>query len=493
MILIILPNQLFQTKIIKKVIKEHSIKKILLVEEPRYFTDFKFHKLKLAYHRATMKKYFSKIKKIKDSLYVDFKNVNSCYEKNKKNKIIVFNPIDHKLESKLKKIFKKNLIIIDNPNFLLTVKDVKENIDLFYDKEKNKFSHDKFYKFQRKKLNILISDGKPTGGKWSYDGMNREPLKKNTNIPSNPKRINNKYTIEAIEYVKKNFPNNYGSLENFIYPIDRRTSLKWLNNFLECKLKNYGQFQDAVNTDYPFVFHSILSPMMNIGLITDTDVIEISNNYYLENKKTIPINSYEGFIRQVIGWRNYVYSVYILKGKKLYKMNHLKHMNKLNNTWWEGNTGIIVLDDIISNINKYAYSHHIERLMYLGNILLMLMIDPKEVHRIFMEWTVDSYDWVMVPNVMGMSQYSDGGIMMTRPYFASSNYIKKMSNYRKTKDSTWNVEWDSVYYNFINQHLKLLRSNYATSRMVLHWDKKDKQQQNKLKQQAATIITRLTC
>ena len=261
----------------------------------------------------------------------------------------MFNPVDHKLERKFKKLF-KNLKIIDNPNFLLTIKEIKEHANLFYDKEKNKFSHDKFYKFQRKKLDILMNNNKPEGGKWSFDNMNRDPLKKNTIIINNTKIINNKYTKEAIKYVKDNFSNNYGSLENFVYPIDRKTSLKWLNNFLECKLKNYGQFQDAVNTEYPFVFHSILSPMMNIGLITDTDVIKISNEYYKSNSKKIPINSYEGFIRQVIGWRNYVYSVYVLKGKQLYKMNYLKHKNKLNNTWWEGKTGIVVLDDIINNI-----------------------------------------------------------------------------------------------------------------------------------------------
>ena len=180
-----------------------------------------------------------------------------------------------------------------------------------------------------------------------------------------------------------------------------------------------------------------------------------------------------------------------MEGKKLYKMNFLKHKNKLNNTWWEANTGIIVLDDIIKNINRYAYAHHIERLMYLGNILLMLMVDPKEVHRIFMEWTVDSYDWVMVPNIMGMSQYSDGGIMMTRPYFASSNYISKMSTYKKNKKNVWHQEWDAIYYNFINKHQDMLRKNYATSRMVLHWDKKTDNDKNNTVKLAKKVKKRL--
>ena len=299
MSLLILPTQLFNISIIGDVVNEHQIKQIFIIEEPRYFTDFKFHKLKLAYHRATMKKYYDMIKKKFKTNYINFDTVNDFYKNNKKTKIIIFDPIDHKLHKSIKKHFSNNTFI-DNPNFLLSRNDIKENIHLFYNKKTNKYSHDKFYKFQRKKLDILMNNNKPEGGKWSYDNLNRDPLTKKIQIPSMPKKKNKKYSKEAIIYVNKNFKSNYGSLDNFIYPIDRKSSLKWLKIFLEERLSNYGKYQDAVDTKHPFVFHSILSPMMNIGLITDTDVIKISKKYYLKNKVNIPINSYEGFIRQVI-------------------------------------------------------------------------------------------------------------------------------------------------------------------------------------------------
>jgi deoxyribodipyrimidine photolyase-related protein len=169
--------------------------------------------------------------------------------------------------------------------------------------------------------------------------------------------------------------------------------------------------------------------MMGIGILPDIQVIKITNTYYEKNKSKIPIESYEGFIRQVIGWRNYVYSIYLLE-PNMYNNNFLKNHKKLDEKYWLGTTEIKPIDSIIQNIVKYSYMHHIERLMYLGNWFLINSVDPKEVHRIFMEWTVDAYDWVMVPNIMGMSQYADGGKMMTRIYFSSSNYLDKMSNFK---------------------------------------------------------------
>ena len=168
-------------------------------------------------------------------------------------------------------------------------------------------------------------------------------------------------------------------------------------------------------------------------------------------------------------------------------MNYMNHKNKIDESWWLGNTTLPVIDNIIKNINKYAYCHHIERLMYLSNILLLLEKDPKEVHRIFMEWTVDSYDWVMTPNVMGMGQYADGGKMMTRIYFSSSNYILKMSNYKRGE---WSQLWDDLYYNFIHNNYNLLKKNYATSRQVSHWNKKSQKEKDDIISRAQKFITK---
>ena len=468
----IFPTQLFRN------VKLLNDKNIYIIEEPYYFTRLAFHKLKLAYHRATMRKYYDDLKKKKFNIkYIEFSKVTEFYNKFKNKNIEIYHPIDIPLLKQFKKQF-ENLIIHPTLNFTFTHLESKEIKKHCF--KNNKYYHDDFYKYQRKKFNILMDNNKPTGGKFSYDNMNRETFKKNMDIPKLPKITQDKYIKESIVYVNKHFSNNYGSLDNFIYPISLTSSRKWLKTFLQQRLKNYGPFQDAVADDKPFAFHAIISPMMNVGMLTDKEVIEMSNEYYLKNKKDIPINSYEGFIRQVIGWRNYVYLIYLEDGEKIAKMNYLKHKGKIDKSFWEATTGILPIDDIIKKIVKFGYAHHIERLMYLGNYLLISQKDPNEVYRIFMEWTIDSYDWVMVPNVYGMTQYADGGMMMTRIYFSSSNYIQKMSNYKKSKDSNWWKIWDAIYYSFINRHQKILKKNYATSRQVIHWEKKSKKEQQEL-------------
>jgi deoxyribodipyrimidine photolyase-related protein len=340
-------------------------------------------------------------------------------------------------------------------------------------------------------LDILVdSKDKPIGGKWSYDTANRLPLPKNHKVPPTvAKSLSNKYIKESINWVNKHFPDNYGSLDNFVYPIDNKGAIKWLDKFLEERLGNFGPYEDAVNESETFVYHSVLSPMMNIGILTDTQVVSKSYQYYLAHKKTISIESFEGFIRQVIGWRNYVYTVYMLDGPKLFESNHLKHHNKLNEKFWTGETNIKPIDSIINKLVKWAYAHHIERLMYLGNFMLICMVDPKEVYRIFMEWAIDAYEWVMIPNVFGMSQYADGGTMMTRPYFSSSNYINKMSSFKR--DGSWDIIWDALYYNFINNHYLILKSNYATAQQVKHWDNKSEKEQKEIIKTAKSYLSKL--
>ena len=488
MILIILPNQLFPIKMIialfdKELKKE--LKKIILIEEPRYFIDFKFHKLKLVYHRSSMKSYENELNNYKiETSYIDFNKVSiSKYKLLNKDSTYYFNPIDHNLNKKLSKLL-SNATQLDNLNFLLTPTEIEENKKVFY--KNNKYYHEEFYKFQRKRLDILIQNNKPIGGKWSYDTENRLPLPDGIKIPSLPKIKKNIFYTEAVLYIDKHFESNYGSIENWIFPIDNKSAIKWLKVFLVKRLNNFGPYEDAVSSENNFLFHSVISPMMNIGILPDKQVIDISNKYYNKNKSKISLSSFEGFIRQIIGWRNYVYAIYLLE-PNMYEQNFLEHHNKISDKYWLGNTGIKPIDSIINKIVSYSYVHHIERLMYLGNWFLINQVSPKEVHRIFMEWTVDAYDWVMVPNVMGMSQYADGGKMMTRIYFSSSNYINKMSDYKKSSDEDWWEKWDAVYYAFINKHYDLLSKNYATARQTAHWKKKTNKEKEELLLQAKKI------
>jgi len=489
MIFLLFPTQLFSDLSLLS-----KSKLIYLIEEPRYFNDFGFHKLKLAYHRASMKKYYDMLKKKKLNVkYIDCEKVNNIFYKSIKleNELInIFYPGDFNLQNKMENIFGKKLVINETLNFLIKTNEFVDIKKLIY--KNTRYSHEEFYKYQRKKLSILIDkNDKPTGGKWSYDSENRLPLPANLKVPETVSKIkSDKYIKEAIKYVNKNWSKNYGSLDHFIYPIDSKASKLWLKKFLEERLSKFGAYEDAVSESEPFVFHSVISPMMNIGLLTDDEVVTTSYEYYLDNKKSIPIESFEGFIRQVIGWRNYVYTLYNLEGEKIKTTNQLKHTNKINDKFWTGQTEMIPIDSIINKIVKYSYAHHIERLMYLGNFLLLCLIDPDDVYRIFMEWTIDAYDWVMVPNIYGMSQFATP-IMMTRPYFSSSNYINKMSTFKVKKNDNWSETWDALYYNFIFKHRTLLKSNYAVARQVKHWDNKLESEQNEIKKKAKEYMDKL--
>jgi deoxyribodipyrimidine photolyase-related protein len=452
--LLIFPNQLFDFRYLHI----NGVQKILLIEEPRYFTDFNFHKLKLMYHRASMKKYKDYlIQNLQNIKYIEFKEINDTFYKNLNN-VYYMDTVDHKLNRKLKKLI-PDATILNNPNFLFTPKEIKEHKKEFY--RNSKYYHSLFYKFQRKRLNILMDNDNPIGNKWSYDNLNRETLEFKKFEHKKIKK--DKYYKESLNYIETNFNNNYGETNEWLYPIDHKKSIEWLYNFFEHKLINFGRYQDASILDEPFLYHSIISPMMNIGLLTDSLVVECFKKFISRNN--IPLQSSEGFIRQVIGWRNYMYAIYILE-PKLKNINYFNHYNKIGNLYWN-NIGIYPIDCIIDKLKKYAYTHHIERLMYLSNWFLINKVDPKEVYRIFMEWTIDAYDWVMVPNVYGMGQYD--GLTMTRIYVSSSNYIIKMSRLRNT--TNWKIYWDALYYKFVKDNMNVLKHNYATSRQVKNWKK----------------------
>ncbi len=509
---LIFPIHLFQNI---DLLKDYN--ELYLIEEPRYFTNYRFHKLKLAYHRASMKYYESYLKKLKVTKihYIDFCQVTKDFYKkivNQYENICAYDPYDHALE---KILSSHNIQIQQGFNFAITRDECFQNIDLYYSTKSKRFNFMNFYKMMRKRHNILMTkSGTPEGGKWSFDEENRKPYPSSGGpaIPDLPtsKSSKNPYIQEAIAYVEKHFAKNYGSLEHFIYPITHEESQKWCDDFCKRRFKHFGTYQDAIldNQDAilasnkedkedeksAFLFHSVLSPMMNIGLITDLEVLAIVKKY----KKRVPLSAYEGFIRQVIGWRNYIYAIYATKYgnpnmdilhyyKMISKMNFLKHKARLPyEAFWEGNTNIKPVDDAIHTIVKYGYAHHIQRLMVLGNFMLLLKIDPNDVFKIFMEWTVDAYEWVMTGNVYGMTQHADGGIIMTRPYFSSSNYLRSMSNYKCSNgNNNWCKVWDALYGQFIEKHRAYLKRGYATSRMVTFYERKSAKEKSEHKKIAA--------
>jgi deoxyribodipyrimidine photolyase-related protein len=245
-----------------------------------------------------------------------------------------------------------------------------------------------------------------------------------------------------------------------------------------------------------FGSHSLLSSSLNIGIITPKYVLETVITYFdkmSESDKRKNINNVEAFVRQLIGWRSFTRFMYVYYGQKMIKMNKLNHRYRLNKKWYNATTNIEPIDFMIKKVEKYAFLHHIERLMYVGNFALLTQVAPISIYKWFMIVSIDSYEWVMVSNVMGMSQYALTNIsMMTRPYFSSSNYIRKMSDFTSNSNTNnWNDIWDALYYNFIDKHYQLIRENYATATAAIYWHKMDSERKKKLKKIAKQYLTEL--
>jgi len=492
---IIFPNSLFA-----KNIYINNKTNVYIIEHPVYFTKYNYHKMKLVLHRASMRYYNDYIKsKYKCKVtYINFEYKLSKLFKQFTNKTIsMYDPVDHFVMNHIKKLsdkFSTTLDIKDTPLFMTKINDLEK-----YANSKDKYLHSDFYKYQRKKHNILVKKNKPLKGKWSFDIHNRLSFPKSFKNNYIPRKQNNKYIQEAKRYINKHFPDNPGSPDIYV-PIDHKGAKAHYKLFIKSRLRCFGPYQDAVDKNILFGCHSIISPMLNIGLLEPKYIIDYAEKYGLKNR--IPMQSLEGFIRQVIGWREIQRLVYVFDRQKMEKGNFFNHRRKLDTDVWfygEKSTGIIVMDDMIKKVLDKAYLHHIERLMYVGNFMLINQIHPDNVFEWFMTLFIDAYHWVMYGNVYAMSQFSTGKLMMTRPYFSSSAYIARMSNYKKHKNKypevalgknkyEWFEVWDALYYNFIADNKKEFKKNYAIATQVKHWDKKTSAEKQSIKSIASKYM-----
>ena len=259
-----------------------------------------------------------------------------------------------------------------------------------------------------------------------------------------------------------------------------------MNDFLRNRFFDFGKYEDAILKDEIFLHHSVLTPMLNVGLLTPKFIINQSIAF--ANNNDIPINSLEGFVRQIIGWREFIRGIYQVKGSTQRTTNFFQFKRKIPPSFYDGTTGIEPIDDTIKKVLKTAYCHHIERLMILGNFMVLCEFDPDEVYRWFMELFIDAYDWVMVPNVYGMSQFSDGGLMATKPYISGSNYLRKMSNY---KNGSWQEVWDALYWNFIDKNRDVFIKNPRMKFMVSMYDKMNDEKKLIIKKQSIQFLNNL--
>jgi deoxyribodipyrimidine photolyase-related protein len=413
---LILPNQLFDKKYLNKNYN------YIIYEHPHYFKAYNYNKKKIILHRSSMKYYYD---------YLKYYNFNVKYiNYNEK-----FDIVDYTMFDSIDKIkLSPNRIVLESPNFLLN----KELYEKYRNKTKT-FFFNSFYMWSKKELNII-----PTIK--SLDKENRNKLNEDIDIPDlSPNIIDTNYIKLGINYVNKNFKDNCGNTDNFIYPISHKTSKKWLIDFIKNKLNNFGNYQDAIDKDNNYLFHSLLSSSINIGLLNPIEIIQ----EILKYQKNIKLNNLEGYIRQLF-WREYQRYCYIYydfdKDKNFFNNN-----NKLTNKWYNGTLGIEPVDNCITKAFDSGYLHHIERLMIIGNYMNLSNISPKEGFRWFMEFSCDSYEWVMAQNVLHMVFFN--GNTMKRPYICSSNYILKMSNYKK---DDWCIIWNEKYKKFLQKNKEKL-------------------------------------
>lgn len=446
-----------------------------LIEEYLFFKQYPFHQQKIAFHRASMKIFQKKLEDLGKTVhYIDSENpladirkFTSEIKAKKISTINVVNPTDFYLEKRLKKIAENiQLNIVDSPQFINNKNDLAE----FFDPEKTSYFQTAFYKQERVRLNILVNkNGEPEGGKWTYDIDNRKKYPKAKTPPPLYFPEQSEFWTEAFNYTKKHFKDNLGEFsEHSIYPISSEEAEKWLEQFLDYRFQDFGIYEDAIVQREHFLHHSVLSPLINSGLLKPDQVVEKTLEFARKNK--IPLNSTEGFIRQIIGWREFMHGMYLFKGVYSRNKNFFGFKRAMPKSFYDATTGIPPIDETIKKILKTGYCHHIERLMILGNFMLLCEIHPDAVYQWFMELFIDAYDWVMVPNIYGMSQFADGGTFATKPYLSGSNYLKKMSDY---PSGDWEKIWDGLFWRFVGEHQDFFKGNPRVSMMFYSYQKMD--------------------
>lgn len=396
-----------------------------------------------------------------------------------------------------------------------------------------------FYSELRRNHHILMTDdGKWVGNKLTFDVENRKPLprgqeatipdfRKSNGERSATERRMIREGIERLRHYFKDHPGIDGDIDYSHIDFTRAGALKRLARFCRERLVHFGDYQDAMvasfqdmhtaysqdalvassqdaltvssqdsNTSHVhdnfILYHSGISHLLNIGLLTPMDVVDKVIEEWSKNRDTIPIASVEGFIRQVIGWREYSRYIYVFWGEKIRAMNAMKATRKLTSAWYDGTTGWTPVDMTIRQAFRTGYLHHIQRLMVMGNIMNLMQFHPHEVYRWFMEFAIDSYEWVMVYNVYSMILYADGGLTTTKPYISSSAYLYKMSNGRFRRDGIWDEDWTTLFYAYIGKHREVFEKNGRTVQMWNLWNRKTTAEQREIKRNASAIIARLS-
>lgn len=420
------------------------------------------------------------------------KNLKKIIEKEKIEKFEYQLADEYRLDQELQNICQSIEIpsqAFDSEHFYTERYEMKE----FFEKKKSKqWLMESFYRQMRKKHNILLQeDQSPLGGNWNYDKSNRKALPKNHNVIK-PLVFDN--DVQSLyEMIQKKGINSIGEVNatEFKWPVNREQSLDLLDFFVKKCLPLFGDFQDAMSNGEWSLYHSRLSFSMNCKILSPKEVINAVLTHWDANQDSIDISQVEGFIRQILGWREYMRGIYWAKMPQYESENQLNHQRALPNFYWTGNTKMNCMQKAIDQSLKHAYAHHIQRLMITGNFALLANCNPMEVDEWYLGIYIDAIQWVELPNTRGMSQYADGGLIATKPYVSSANYIDKMGDhckkchYSKSKKTGEKAcPFNSLYWNFIDQHIDLWTKNQRMSMMVASWKKRKPEEKIELLKQA---------
>ena len=506
---LVLPHQLFEQHLD---VAAGTV--FVFIEHDLLFRQYRFHSHKLVLHRASMARFAGRLRE-EGYEVVELQSVAErgshdqlaeFVRTREPERVTWFDVVDDWLERDLHAALADGGYrmlpddVLETPNFLTG----RAQIDDWFAHNGSRMQD--FYVWQRRRLDILVDDGKPVGGKWSFDPENRKKLPRGYTPPAVARfaghpALEKEGTFDfdalmddtdhtpqppeverAIEWVSAEFPDAPGDPHLFAWPTSGDEARAHLQEFVRERLRDFGPYEDAISSTHPFINHGLLTAALNIGLLDPRDIVQA----VLDGAgHDTPLASVEGFVRQVIGWREYMRATYRTSGRRMRTANRLDHQHALGDGWWDASTGLAPVDLVISRVLDTGYAHHIERLMVLGNAMALLRIHPDAVYEWFMEMFIDAYDWVMVPNVYAMSQFAAGDEITTKPYVSGSNYLRKMSD---LPSGAWAADWDGLYWTFIDDHRAVFAANPRTRMVTSLLDNMDPDTLDAHRRRAAVLL-----
>lgn len=486
--LILYPHQLFPIDELPDV---HTV---VVVEEPLFFgvdqeNQIKLHKQKLILHRASLRRYVEETlwpaKYEVDYVELDvFMKSGDILDKVKNfDHIYIFDPVDEVLTERLLQARREResgppVEFLPSPNFYLKEQEAREYLGGHHK------SFESFYQWQRERFNILIGENyKPVGGKWILESKKTGKLEPDQTLPSFAVFGDNKHVHDAVKWVNEHFPDNPGSTD-FIWPSNHDEATTWLEDFIENRLDHFGLYEDLIDSKAPWLFHSGLSSSLNIGLLSPTEVVEAA--LYRHEKRPVDLPNLEAFIRQVLGWREYTRGLYVMDGATMRADETLKHQRRLTAAWYDGSLGIPPFDDLAKKLSSHGYAHSVERLMIAGNLMVLAEIHPEDVRRWFSQLFIDSYEWVMLPNVYALTQFNDASSTVS---INPSNAVLQLSDYERGE---WSNVWDGLYWRFVEKHQDEFKHNPSMRTVVQRLERLDPDQRRIIHYRAEDFLNNFT-